>query len=373
MPTADLGIRAEHSGLQRGTGNRWRMAALGAVATSVVLAACGSSGSKTAGSTTTSAGSVAETSGSLPVAGTSPHTYHYFSKSVLNELFHADGSQVTDQNEAPKPGDYFVSADTDYPGDHTHHSSTAAGSDHIVCVIQSVTGQGGAAVCNGEAAFGGSLIVVDHQPLSLSQGMATNTLAITGGTGRYKGATGQVVSKSISANSDDADFDITISAPAGASTAAPSADSAAPSVAGTTTLRYYQKAVDNAFYTPDGKAVTDQNTPPQVGDYIVSTDLDYVGDHQHHDSTAAATDHISCLLTKVTSNGGEGVCDGEFAFGGSMFFADHQTILFADGSSPVVQLTGGTLKLQGVQGSVKSTSIGNTNDSDIVVTLTMKG
>jgi hypothetical protein len=364
MTTADHRTRASGQRHWRGAAG-W--AALGALAASLLLAACGSSGSKiTGGTTTTVAGSAA--SASVPVAGTSPHTYHYFSKSVLNELFHSDGSMVTDQNEAPKPGDYFVSANTDYLGDHTRHSATAAGSDHIVCVIQSVSGEGGAAICNGEAAFGGSLIVVDHQALSLSQGAENNTLAITGGTGRYRGATGQVVFKSISANSDDSDFDITISAPA-TSGPAPAAKAAVPAVAGPATLRYYQKADANAFYTPDGKAVTDQNSPPKVGDYIVSTDLDYVGDHLHHDPTAVATDHITCLITNVTASGGTGLCDGEFAFGGSMFFADHQTVSFADNSNPVIQLTGGTGKLQGVTGSIKSTSVGNTDDSDVVVSL----
>jgi len=364
MTTADHGTSSTS---QRRAHRRGGKAALGALGAALLLAACGSSGSKaTSGATTTT---TSGTSASGPVVGSSPHTFHYFSKSVLNELFHADGSRVTDQNEAPKAGDYFVSANTDYAGDHLKHSSTPAGSDHITCVIQSVGEEGGAAICDGEAAFGGSLIVVDHQPLSLSQGAADNILAITGGTGRYKGVKGQVESKSISANSDDSDFDITISGPTGAAGSMPDANAPVPSANGTTPLRYYQKADGNAFYTPDGKVVTDQNSPPQVGDYVVSTDLDYVGDHLHHATTAVATDHIVCLITTVTASGGTGDCDGEFAFGGSMFYADHQTITFADNANPVVRLTGGTGKLQGVSGSIKSTSVGNTDDSDIVVTL----
>lgn len=365
MTTAEHGMNSTSQARAHRWGGR---AVLTAMAGALLLGACGSSGPKaTAGTTTTAPGSAV--GASVPVAGSSPHTYHYFSKSILNLLFHSDGTQVTDQNEAPRAGDYFVSADTDYAGDHIKHSSTPTGSDHITCVIQSVGGEGGAAICNGEAAFGGSLIVLDHQPLTLSQGTADNILAITGGTGRYKGVKGQVESKSISANSDDSDFDITISAPTAATGDTPDANAPVPSASGTTPLHYYQKADGNAFYTPGGKPITDQNSPPKAGDYIVSTDIDYVGDHLHHAPTAVGTDHIVCLITNVAANGGTGVCDGEFAFGGSMFYADHQTIAFADNSNPVVQLTGGTGKLQGVTGSVKSTSVANTGDSDIVVTL----
>lgn len=142
---------------------------------------------------------------------------------------------------------------------------------------------------------------------------------------------------------------------------------AAPSEAssGTVTEHFFSKGVVDGFYTANGTAITNSNAAPAVGDYIVSSDLDYVGNHKRHAKSWTATDHLVCTFVTAST----AVCDGEIAMGNSMLVADHISENFASNSPTMVfQITGGTGALAGAHGTVTSTSIGNTNNSDFTVT-----
>lgn len=144
-----------------------------------------------------------------PTVGSSPVVLHFFSKSTESGFYSADGTPITNPNQAPAVGDYSVSADNDYSGNHSSHSSTISGSDAATCTFTSINGQGGSAICDGVISLGNSMLLAQHVTVNFTSSNTT-TFRITGGTGQYQGAHGTVVSTSLN-NSDNSDFTVTVS------------------------------------------------------------------------------------------------------------------------------------------------------------------
>jgi hypothetical protein len=143
----------------------------------------------------------------------------------------------------------------------------------------------------------------------------------------------------------------------------------ASSASAATTLHFFSKQVSSTFKGPDGQPLS-PNATPTVGDSFDNIDLDYVGNHKHHAKTWTATDHLVCTFTSITGPmSGTATCDGQIAIGGSMLLAENAKLSFSNSPTVVVPLTGGTGKFRGAHGRVKSTSIGNTNNSDITITI----
>jgi hypothetical protein len=142
-----------------------------------------------------------------------------------------------------------------------------------------------------------------------------------------------------------------------------------PSTVGTSpvTMNYYSVSTQSGLYSAGGQLITDPNATPTVGDYLVGTDADYAGTQASHSNDVAATDHIFCIVTKAP---GTATCSAEIAIDGSMIVADHSIQNFASNSpNTTLVVTGGTGAYQGVHGTVKITTIGNTNNSEAVVTI----
>ncbi|MGZ6638582.1 MAG: hypothetical protein ACXVII_37705 [Solirubrobacteraceae bacterium] len=76
----------------------------------------------------------------------------------------------------PKPGDILDVYSLDYVGNHLHHAADWTMSSHLRCTFG--TGQPD---CQSHIAIGGSLLIF-------------NGSTLVGGTGRYHGATGRVLS-----------------------------------------------------------------------------------------------------------------------------------------------------------------------------------
>ena len=72
-------------------------------------------------------------------------------------------------------------------------------SDHTVCIFGS---DGGAPTCDGQAAIGGNQLLLFHTP-------AGGDTVVSGGTGRYTGATGTVAMTEI-AGTNDSDIVLTV-------------------------------------------------------------------------------------------------------------------------------------------------------------------
>jgi len=130
------------------------------------------------------------------------------------------------------------------------------------------------------------------------------------------------------------------------------------------TLHFFSKVSYQSITDANGKPVP-SSASPAAGDVFVTDDLDYVGNHTHHAKNWTVSDHLVCSLT---DSSGDAICFGEFAVGGSMLYADGASVNLAGNN--VVQLTGGTGAYRNITGgTVTSTQVGKTNNSDVTIVL----
>jgi hypothetical protein len=141
---------------------------------------------------------------------------------------------------------------------------------------------------------------------------------------------------------------------------------ASPARARTATLHLFSRRTSSTFLTPQGKPLP-PNTPPAAGDVTDSTDVDYVGSHQHHAKAPAGSDHLRCTIISFAAAGARGVCDGQIAIGGSMLLVNHETVALSDSATLVFQINGGTGIYRHAHGKIITTNIGNTGNSDFEI------
>jgi hypothetical protein len=127
-------------------------------------------------------------------------------------------------------------------------------------------------------------------------------------------------------------------------------------------LRFFSQLESAKITDSSGNPV---NGAPKVGDVLRVTDRDFVGNHRKHEKRYSATDHLVCTITALPATG---VCDGQFAIGGSMLFVEHTT-LDVSGSTLNFPITGGTGRFKGMTGTGVSKNVGNGDDSDVVIRL----
>jgi hypothetical protein len=132
-------------------------------------------------------------------------TLHFFEKGVSSSFSDANGQPLS-PNAAPAPGDRFSFASDEYAGNHKHHAKHPTASSHVDCTV----GASQTAICDGQFALGGSLLLADNFTLNLnSQGSAA--VALKGGTGRFKHAHGHLATKPVgNPNNNTNDVTITI-------------------------------------------------------------------------------------------------------------------------------------------------------------------
>jgi hypothetical protein len=137
------------------------------------------------------------------------------------------------------------------------------------------------------------------------------------------------------------------------------------SAAGTTTLHFY--SVQQAFTATNaaGQPITASTTIP-VGAHYDTTDLYFVGNHQHHASSFSASDHIACTVTSASTQ----TCNGQIAIGGSLLLGNDVTVPFGQNGAGTLPINAGTGKYKNAQGTVSETFIANSNNVDITIALT---
>ncbi len=138
------------------------------------------------------------------------------------------------------------------------------------------------------------------------------------------------------------------------------------SAAGTATLHFYSVGQTQTLTDAAGQPITDPNATPATGDRLDATALDYVGNHTHHASSYSASDHIACVLTSATA----ATCSGQVAVGGSLLLANDVTVNLTQSGLGPVQVNAGTGKYKTAQGTITTTPVGNSNNSDFTITLT---
>jgi len=148
----------------------------------------------------------------LPAGAATTTTYHFWSKQTSSKMFSAMGAPVTDPNAVPSPGDYFISTDNAYIGDHRKHAKAVYATDHIICTFVTIdpATQTFKALCDAQLALPGGMVVADRQTLSFSSDRLV--VPITGGTGRYAGVKSgsSVTSITYNEKSDDSDLIVKI-------------------------------------------------------------------------------------------------------------------------------------------------------------------
>jgi hypothetical protein len=131
----------------------------------------------------------------------------------------------------------------------------------------------------------------------------------------------------------------------------------------TITLRYYSVVTNFVYRQADGTVV---QTPPQnaaVGDQMEITELAYKGNHVSHAKKWSASSYTICVFKSAK---GAPTCEGVSAVGGNQLLIFHTP----SGGDPIV--AGGTGRFAGATGGVKMTQIGDTNNSDVVITLHLR-
>jgi hypothetical protein len=139
---------------------------------------------------------------SAPTASARSVRLHYFSKQTSSTFVNQQGQPVTG---APAAGDINDITDIDYVGNHKHHAKTAAASDHLRCTITTFTQSAVKAICDGQIAIGGSMLLANHASVTVSD--ASIAFAITGGTGIYRHAHGTIHTTQVG---NDSDFTIKV-------------------------------------------------------------------------------------------------------------------------------------------------------------------
>jgi hypothetical protein len=145
---------------------------------------------------------------------------------------------------------------------------------------------------------------------------------------------------------------------AGALAMAATAAVVTPAVAGqsqTKTLRFFDKAGDFRLTSADG--TVKQPGPPAAGDILDVSGTLYRGNHTRHARKASGTDHTRCVFTGPES----GSCQGEVAIGGSLILVKSDL-----GGNPFT-VYWGTGRFKGITGTGTTTTIGDGNDSDVVL------
>ena len=150
-------------------------------------------------------------------------------------------------------------------------------------------------------------------------------------------------------------------APACLLSAAALALSAAPAgAAKQSQLKFFSHNVTTSITDPSGKPLTGG---PVAGAKLVVTDVNYAGNHKRHARRYTSTDHLVCSFTGPAT----GVCDGQFTVGPSMLLSENVTIDFS--AKLTFPITGGTGKYRGAKGTIVSTSIPGSADTDDVIKL----
>jgi hypothetical protein len=130
----------------------------------------------------------------------------------------------------------------------------------------------------------------------------------------------------------------------------------------TLVLHYYQ--VQTALTFSNASNVVVHHYPPLNG-HVLEDDVDYVGNQSSHATTWSVSDHLFCTVVSMPA---KAKCYAVFAGGSGIIYSDNFAINLA-GNGDTIPVNGGTGRFAGYSGSLTSTTIGDTNDSVVVISL----
>lgn len=138
----------------------------------------------------------------VPAASAKNATMHLFSRETSATFVTPQGRPLP-PNTRPTVGDVNDITGVDYVGNHKHHTRTPTASDHLRCTLTGLTANGAKAVCDGQIAIRGSMLLVNNESLTLPDSNGPLVFRINGGTGTYRHARGKITATTVG---DDTDF-----------------------------------------------------------------------------------------------------------------------------------------------------------------------
>ena len=136
-----------------------------------------------------------------PAASAKTATMHLFSRETSATFVTPQGHPLP-PNTRPSVGDVNDITGVDYIGNHKHHANAPTGSDHLRCTLTGLTTSGAKAVCNGQIAIAGSMLLVNDESLTLPDSNGPLVFRINGGTGTYRHARGRITATTVGNNTD---------------------------------------------------------------------------------------------------------------------------------------------------------------------------
>ena len=140
---------------------------------------------------------------------------------------------------------------------------------------------------------------------------------------------------------------------------------------GPATLHFYSVTQSLTVTSATGQPV-DPNSLFTNGDQFDGTDLLYAGQHQHHAAGFSGSDHLACVVTSASTTAERQTCSEQFAIGSGMLLATNVAVTF-NGRTASIPINGGTGKFKNARGTLVSTSIPNSDNTDDTFTLTGVG
>jgi hypothetical protein len=135
---------------------------------------------------------VALAAAAAPGASAATKSMRLFSQTQAERGYDAAGNAVTDPNHEPAVGDAFVGVDRLFRGTHAKHARKAIGSDHVTCTFLTVALPATlTARCDAQLALPGGMVFSDRGTIDLTA--ERSSWPVTGGSGRYAGVTGGVI------------------------------------------------------------------------------------------------------------------------------------------------------------------------------------
>lgn len=160
---------------------------------------------------------------------------------------------------------------------------------------------------------------------------------------------------------------ILVSVIGGALIAGAAASASISHTAKPTTLKYFFKSTGQKFMSQSGAPLS-SSASPAAGDTFLATDNAYLGTSAHHAKTWTASASLYCTLTSVSTTSVPANCEGVVAQVGSMLISISTQNFASNSPTMVFPITAGTGKYLGAKGTLKSTGIGHTNNSNVVIT-----
>jgi hypothetical protein len=115
-------------------------------------------------------------------------TLHLFGKTTQNTFTYPSGNPILGHVPPPAAGSVLTNAGAEYPGTSKHHGRAPTASTNIVCFVTKAP----AAICYGQIAIGGSLLLANRFTANLAHSNPFASIPINAGTGKLARAHGRI-------------------------------------------------------------------------------------------------------------------------------------------------------------------------------------